>query len=93
MPESGSPTMRDFSTGYASGGFVQETGIAKVHRGETITPAGGSGDITINMNNYGSNAEVSEVEQYMISDKRIIDISIKAAGSNGPYRRAHKVKS
>jgi hypothetical protein len=33
----------------ASGGFVEEGGLARIHKGETIIPAGGGGGVNVNL--------------------------------------------
>ena len=83
-PPSGSPTMGDFSRGYASGGHVLETGIAKVHRGEDIIPASDRSGMTVNITN---NARVGvDVEED--KDERTLNVVINALGTNGDLRRA-----
>jgi len=78
---------------FGSGGIVGlQPGEVPIiaHEGETIIPAGaGGGNITVNMYNNGTGLEVTDTQQYMLGDQRIIDISIRAAETNGPYRRAH----
>jgi len=75
--------------GAQAGGHVEKTGIVKVHKGEDITPAGRGSGITVNVNDYaGVNVEIDEERTYMNSDQRIIDVTMKAAGSHGPYRRS-----
>ena len=71
------------STGFASGGHVLETGIAKVHKGENILPEG-SGGTTVNVIN---NAQVSvDVEEN--PDERTVNVVINALTGDGPLRRA-----
>lgn len=73
------------------GGTVTKTGWAKVHQGETYSGVGGSRNgIVINVHNVPEHYTISEAEEYMFGDQRIIDVSMQAAEGNGPYRRAHK---
>jgi len=38
-----------FIPGAASGGFVEEGGLARIHKGETIIPAGGGDGVNVNL--------------------------------------------
>lgn len=70
-----------------TGGDINQTGLYQLHKGETVTPAGGS-SIDIRVHNEDSeNLVVSRTESYMMSDKRILDVVLKAKESNGPFRR------
>ena len=74
------------------GGLVEKTGWAKVHRGEKYSGVGGGGgNLDVHIHNEGEGKlEISEVEEYAISDQRIIDVIIRAAAEYGPYRRSIK---
>ena len=65
---------------------------AILQRGERVIPkGGGAGSFDVHIHNEGSEKmEISSVESYMVSDQRIIDVSMRAAAGNGPYRRSHK---
>lgn len=69
------------------GGYVAKTGLAIIHKDETITPAGRN-NIEVRIHNEGQPAEISASESYIYSDQRIIDVSIKAMDTHGPYRRS-----
>ena len=50
---------------------------------------GVGGNLDVHIHNEGEEKfEISEVEEYAISDQRIIDVTIRAAGTHGPYRRS-----
>jgi len=52
---------------------------------------GGGGNLDIHIHNEGSEKlEISSVEEYAISDQRIIDVAMRAAETHGPYRRSIK---
>ena len=52
---------------------------------------GGGGNLDVHIHNEGEEKfEISEVEEYAISDQRIIDVTIRAAGTDGPFRRSIK---
>jgi len=52
---------------------------------------GGGGNLDVHIHNEGEGKfEISEVEEYAISDQRIIDVTIRAAAEYGPYRRSIK---
>ena len=72
------------------GGDVLKTGLAIIHRGETFSGVGGiGGKLDVHIHNEGEGKfEISEVEEYAISDQRIIDVTIRAAGTHGPLRRS-----
>ena len=74
--------------GAADGGYVDRSGLAVIHKGETVTPAGG-GNVTVNVNNQAG-VQV-DVDNYMQSDQRIIDVTLRAAAGNGTYRRGHRL--
>ena len=43
---------------FQTGGIMPHTGLAMLHKGETVTPEGGSGGITINIENvYGTDPD------------------------------------
>lgn len=81
---------------YASGGVAWHKQLAVVaeNEPEVITPIsqlGGMGSkTTVNViNQSGVPLEVGKEQEYMMSDQRIIDVVVGAAGINGNYRRAH----
>ena len=76
--------------GLQRGGAVLKTGLAVIHEGETFTSRNKQNEnkVQVNVNNY-TKAE-TEIDEYMYSDQRIIDVSIGAAGGNGSYRRSHR---
>jgi len=71
------------STGFADGGHVLETGIAKVHKGEDIVPEGGGGLIVNVIDNAGVSVDIEENP-----DERTYNIVLTALASDGPMRRA-----
>ena len=77
--------------GAAEGGYVAQSGLAVIHKGETVTPADkvGGGNIDIRVHNEGrENLVVSKTESYMMSDKRILDVWMKAKESgSAAFRR------
>jgi len=73
----------------ADGGYVDRSGLAVIHKGETVTPAGG-GNVTVNVNNQAG-VQV-DVDNYMQSDQRIIDVTLRAAAGNGTYQRSHGLR-
>ncbi len=82
---------------YAEGGIAWNPQIAMVaEKGpELITPLSklGSGKTTIRLiNESGVPLEMTGQQEYMMSDQRIIDVSIRAAGSNMGYQKAHGVR-
>jgi len=81
---SSSGITESLDVGYASGGHVLETGIAKVHRGEDIISAGSG--MTVNVtNNDAGNVRVDVEEN---KDQRTINLVISALQTHGPMRRA-----
>ena len=72
------------------GGEVTKTGLAVIHKGEKYSGVGGGGgNLDVHIHNEGEGKfEISEVEEYAISDQRIIDVTIRAAAEYGPYRRS-----
>ncbi len=66
------------------GGTVTKTGWAKIHKGETFS---GEGGIQVNINNTVSDRVDVNVED---AEQGILNIMIKAAANNGPYRRSIK---
>lgn len=70
-------------TGFASGGHVLETGIAKVHKGEDIIPAGGGGLIVNVIDNVGVQMTVEENP-----DERTLNVVLTALEGDGRMRRA-----
>ena len=69
------------------GGTVEETGWAKVHKGETYSGVGGGGNVVINIDNRGQPLNVMGYEQRDVEDQRIIDIVVDNAQGDGPVRR------
>jgi len=52
----------------ASGGKIEETGIAVVHKGETVVPAGQSGGITLNFYGYQDDVFIQKVRGVLRQD-------------------------
>ena len=70
-----------------------KTGLAMVHKGEKYSGIQGGGvtSFDFQIHNEGSEKlEISEVEEYAVSDQRIIDVTMRAAETHGPYRRSIK---
>jgi len=80
---------------FGSGGVVglrpNEVPII-AHRGEKITPAGGSeGGLDVRIHNEGSDdLVVQSAKTYLQSDQRIIDVIVKSRENSGPLRRTFK---
>ncbi len=51
---------------------------------------GGRGGVTINVNNVPETYEISEAEEYMLGDERIINVFMQKIQTNGPLRRSIK---
>jgi len=69
----------------AEGGHVAESGLAVIHKGEDIIPAGGSG-LTVNViDNVGVGVAVEENQ-----DERTYSVILTALSGDGPLRRAVK---
>lgn len=49
--------LQSFPVEAQSGGFISKTGLAVIHKGETVIPAGGTQGITININNPSVRSE------------------------------------
>lgn len=86
--------------GYAEGGIAWRPQVANLAEDEPelIVPFSklGSmgGTLIVNViNETGQPMQVTKQEQYMISDQRIVDVSVAAAGTNGTYRRSHGITS
>jgi len=77
---------------YQHGGIISETGLAFMHKGEKVTPAGGGmGTMDVHIHNEGSEKlEISSVEEYMFGDQRIIDVGLQAMQHNMGYQNAIK---
>ena len=76
--------VESLGTGYAGGGHVLETGIAKVHKGEDIVPAGSG--LTVNVLGAAEAGVSVDVEDD--PDQRTYNIVLSAIGTDGPMRRA-----
>lgn len=48
-----------------SGGFVKETGVAVVHKGESVIPAGGGRNITLNFYGYQDDVFINKVKDVL----------------------------
>lgn len=71
------------------GGDVLKTGLAVIHRGETYSGVNGNyGRAQIVINNTVSDRVDVEIDEYLQSDQRIIDVTMRAAETDGPYRRS-----
>jgi hypothetical protein len=49
----------------ASGGFVAQTGLAVIHKGETVVPAGQGGNVTLNFYGYQDDKFIAKVKDVM----------------------------
>jgi len=85
------PTNAGVPPALDTGGDILKTGLAVVHKGERVTPADkvGGGSIDIRVHNEGRESlVVSKTESYMMSDKRILDVWMKAKESgSAAFRR------
>ncbi len=77
------------------GGLASDEYPTILQRGEQVIPKGGGGvgrgGFDVHIHNEGSEKmEISSAESYIVSDQRIIDVSMRAAAVDGPYRRSHK---
>lgn len=83
-------------TMYQEGGYVQRGGLARLHTGETVTPASkpspiGGRTLDVRIHNEGSEKlEISSAEEYMLGDQRIIDVTMQAMGHNMQLQGAVK---
>jgi len=76
---------------YQTGGLAKETGPAWLHIGEEVLRPDQrrSGDIEFHVHNEGNDKlEVTRSEQYIFSDKRIIDVTMGAMSTNVQYQMA-----
>jgi len=70
-------------------GLMRDEFPAILQRGETVIPKGAVQNTTVIIKNEGNEKlEVSRAEQYMLSDQRILDVTVRAINSSGPYRHA-----
>jgi len=89
--EMGSLSAASRPPGLQGGGFVEKTGWAKVHKGETYSGVGGAGAIAVHIHNEGNeNLEIESAEEFEAFDQRILDVTMRAAKTNTGYRRSHK---
>lgn len=80
-----------YGGGLQHGGEVLKTGLAMVHRGEKYSGVGGGGGgVTINVNSVPETYEISEAEEYMLGDERIINVFMQKIQTHGPLRRSIK---
>lgn len=76
------------------GGEVMKTGLAVIHKGETYSgegqgDRGGSQTTEHRIINQGSEKlEISRVQEYLVSDRRILEVTIKGLQTNMELRRA-----
>jgi len=77
--------------GHQAGGYVERTGIAKVHTGEMILPAGKAGpSVTVNViNETGRPLETTETRTRLMNMKEtIIDVVVNDVMQYGRSRQA-----
>jgi len=74
------------------GGTILKTGLAMVHRGETYSgERGGERSINVNINYTGQERHEVSVEESVGSLKQqVLNITMQAMQTNGPYRRSIK---
>lgn len=70
------------------GGTVEKTGWAKVHKGEAFSGVGG-GKLEVNVTYAGQEKPVVSDAKFDFK-RQVLNITMEAAGTDGPYRRAHK---
>jgi len=79
------------------GGTVLETGWAKVHKGETYSGVQGNygrGNLEVHIRNEGSEKlEVSNAQEYVLSDRRIINVTTRAMIMDKRYQNSIKQAS
>jgi len=82
--------------GAQHGGEVMRTGLAVVHKGETYSGVnhdyggggGGTQTMEIRINNQAPvNLEISSTQEYILSDRRIIEVWTREAQTNMKVRR------
>lgn len=54
----------------ATGGFVEQTGLAVIHQGETITPAGQGGNTIINITGIVGDEQIEQIRNILIRTGR-----------------------
>lgn len=80
-------TLGGFRPTLQYGGIVERTGLAVVHKGETFSGIEG-GNLEVHIHNEGvEKLEISQVESYLVSDRRIIDVTTKALQTDVRFRR------
>lgn len=75
------------------GGIVKRTGLAVVHKGEELSGVGrlAAQKFDIHIHNEGAEKlEVSGAAEYTLSDRRIVDVTLKAIETDVNYRRTIK---
>jgi len=73
------------------GGTVTQTGWAKVHKGETFSGVQGGGPTEYHIHNEGTEKlEISNVEEYMLSDRRIRDVTLQVMRTDVKYQMGVK---
>lgn len=72
------------------GGTVERTGWAKVHKGETFSGVGG-GRLEVNVNYSGQERPVVSEAEFDFR-RQVLNITMDAAQSDGPYRRSHNLR-
>ena len=81
-------------SGLQHGGEVLETGWAKVHKGETYSGVQGGygrGNLEVHIHNEGSEKlDISSAQEYMVSDRRIVDVTTKAMTTNKRFQNSIK---
>lgn len=72
------------------GGEVWRTGLAVIHKGEKLSGVGGGVmKFDFHIHNEGSEKlQISKVEKYIVSDQRILNVTMQAMKTDGAYRRS-----
>ena len=76
------------------GGEVTKTGLAVIHKGETYSGVNGGygrGNLEVHIHNEGSEKlDISSAQEYMVSDRRIVDVTTKALTTNKRFQNSIK---
>jgi len=76
------------------GGEVTKTGLAVIHKGETYSGVNGGygrGNLEVHIHNEGSEKlDISSAQEYMVSDRRIVDVTTKAMTTNKRFQNSIK---
>ena len=76
------------------GGEVTKTGLAVIHKGETYSGVNGGygrGNLEVHIHNEGSEKlDISSAQEYIVSDRRIVDVTTKAMTTNKRFQNSIK---